>query len=216
MTAARLVLWRHGETDWNVAGKFQGQKDIPLNETGLAQAAAAAPQIAALGPSAIVSSDLSRAAQTAAALAELSGLAVTYDVRLREVSVGSWEGYLTAEAYAEDPGFERAMAEGIDHRRSATGETAMELGERVANGLRDIAASAPDGATVVCVSHGLATKMGAVVLLGGDYRASLLLAPMGNAAFAILEPTRTGGWRIAAWNRIPPLDKPQAFVDDAW
>ena len=70
----RLIVWRHGNTDWNAANRVQGQTDVPLNELGRDQARAAAPLLAALRPDAIVASDLSRAAETAAALAALTGL----------------------------------------------------------------------------------------------------------------------------------------------
>jgi len=73
------VLWRHGQTVWNAERRFQGQSDIPLDETGYAQADRAARLLSGLGPDLIVSSDLSRAASTAAALARLTGLEVTLD-----------------------------------------------------------------------------------------------------------------------------------------
>jgi ribosome silencing factor RsfS/YbeB/iojap len=79
----RLVLWRHGQTVWNAERRFQGQSDIPLDEVGQAQAERAARLLAALRPDLIVSSDLSRAAQTAAPLSRLTGLEVTLDKDLR-------------------------------------------------------------------------------------------------------------------------------------
>ena len=72
--ARRLILWRHGETAHNAAGIWQGQLDIALSETGLAQATAAAPHLAARRPDVIVSSDLLRAAATADALGGLLGV----------------------------------------------------------------------------------------------------------------------------------------------
>jgi glucosyl-3-phosphoglycerate phosphatase len=77
------VLWRHGQTIWNAESRFQGQTDIPLDDTGEAQAAGAASRLATLRPDAIFSSDLTRAASTAAPLARLTGLAVTLDKDLR-------------------------------------------------------------------------------------------------------------------------------------
>ena len=73
------MLWRHGQTTWNAQNRFQGQTDIPLSETGVAQAERAARLLAALKPDKIFSSDLSRAASTAAALARITGLPVTLD-----------------------------------------------------------------------------------------------------------------------------------------
>lgn len=196
----RLVLWRHGQTDWNVTGTYQGQHDIALNERGLAQAREAAPVLAGFGPSRIVASPLSRADTTARTLAELTGLQVDHDDRLTEINVGSWVGYDWDRACAEDPQFPVAVREGRDHRRSEMGETAGEVGVRVGSALRDIAASAGKGDTVVVVSHGLAIRMGACDLLGWDFRTSLQLAAPGNCAWGILQPTRDHGWRIATWN----------------
>ena len=70
----RVICWRHGQTDWNIENRFQGQRDVPLNETGLAQAERAARLLAQLRPDAIVASDLQRAADTARALARIVGL----------------------------------------------------------------------------------------------------------------------------------------------
>ncbi len=92
-----LVVWRHGQTAYNIERRFQGQSDVPLNDAGLRQAAEAARYLAVLRPSAIFSSDLSRASVTAAALARLTGLSVQLDKDLRERSGGSWEGLTEAE-----------------------------------------------------------------------------------------------------------------------
>ena len=86
------MLWRHGQTMWNVEHRFQGQTDIPLDETGEAQAEYAARRLATLRPDAIFSSDLIRAASTAAPLARLTGVPVTLDKELRERFGGDWEG----------------------------------------------------------------------------------------------------------------------------
>jgi broad specificity phosphatase PhoE len=88
----RVILWRHGQTSWNVERRFQGTTDVQLTETGVAQARRAARLLASLRPDAIVASDLSRAASTAAELAALTGLDVTHDEALRETYAGVWQG----------------------------------------------------------------------------------------------------------------------------
>ena len=79
-----LILWRHGQTEYNLQGRIQGQVDIPLNDTGRQQAQRAADGIAALGPTRIVSSPLVRARATAEVLASLTGLSVEIDSGLVE------------------------------------------------------------------------------------------------------------------------------------
>jgi broad specificity phosphatase PhoE len=98
-----LYVIRHGETPWNVEGRYQGQLDPPLNENGRRQAEASAHKLAPLGFEAIYSSDLARAHQTAAALAEKTGLPVQLDPRLREIHQGKWQGVLIGDIRAGWP-----------------------------------------------------------------------------------------------------------------
>ena len=104
MTLHHLILLRHGETEWNRERRMQGHRDIPLNAAGVAQAALAAPTVAALQPEVIVSSDLQRALATAQAVADRAGLPVQVDPRLRETSLGLWEGLTRAEVMEGWPG----------------------------------------------------------------------------------------------------------------
>src|SRR5690606_9658768 len=98
--------------DWNASMRLQGQSDIELNATGLAQAATAAPRIAELGPTRIISSDLQRASRTAAALGEITGVPVETDARLRERSFGLWEGMTRGEIETGWPEAFRAWRQG--------------------------------------------------------------------------------------------------------
>jgi broad specificity phosphatase PhoE len=201
VTADRLVLWRHGQTDWNVTSRFQGQADIPLNETGLAQAYAAAPVLAALAPSALWSSDLDRTQRTAAVLAAETGLDVRLDPRLREIHVGSWEGLSGSEVGEIDPEAYAGLRRGEDVRRSATGETVSEVGERVAQALTEIAEAADDDATVVATTHGLAGRAGMCRLLGLPFAQWRTFGSLDNCAWAVLQRHRGGGyWRVAAYD----------------
>jgi len=96
----RLVLLRHGQTEWNSLGRAQGHADISLDATGHAQAAAAAPYLAAMGPVRLWSSDLARARETAAYVARAAKLEVELDPRLREYDVGVRSGLTTHDARA--------------------------------------------------------------------------------------------------------------------
>lgn len=99
-----LFLVRHGETDWNVAGRWQGQTDIPLNATGRAQAVAVAARLRPEGVRAIASSDLCRARGTAEIVGEALGLEVSLvDEALRERAYGKWEGLTRCECEARFP-----------------------------------------------------------------------------------------------------------------
>jgi len=99
----RLIIWRHGQTASNVADRFQGHLDVDLDETGHAQAAAAAARLAEEHPDVIVSSDLRRAADTAVALSAVTGLPVHTDARLRERNYGVWQGMLGSDAASAYP-----------------------------------------------------------------------------------------------------------------
>ena len=92
MSVRRLVLLRHGQTEWNAGSRMQGQLDTDLTELGREQAGAAAEVLAKRQPLVIVSSDLRRALDTATALGERSGVHVSVDERLRETHLGDWQG----------------------------------------------------------------------------------------------------------------------------
>ncbi|MDT4973237.1 MAG: glucosyl-3-phosphoglycerate phosphatase, partial [Pseudonocardiales bacterium] len=98
--SSRVFLLRHGRTSWNAERRFQGQADPPLDDVGRAQAYEVAALVAALSPGVLVSSDAMRAVQTADPIAEITGLEVLVDARLRERSLGHWEG-LTRDEVAQ-------------------------------------------------------------------------------------------------------------------
>lgn len=203
MTATRVVLWRHGETEWNADGRYQGQADVALNERGVAQARAAAPYLAALGPARIVSSDLGRARATADELGVLTGLPVEPNPRLQEINVGDWVGLTNEQVFAAHPDFREALYAGRDARRSASGETGSEAGARVAEALLDLALDTPDGQTVVAVGHGFSLRVASVFLLGLDYAHNLTLGGLWNASWSILQPAGES-WRLLSWNNVAP------------
>jgi glucosyl-3-phosphoglycerate phosphatase len=104
MTLRRVILLRHGQTDYNVDGRMQGHLDSHLTPTGHEQAAVAAPVLAELAPDRLISSDLRRAVDTAELVGAACGLPVKYDPRLRETHLGRWQGYTVAEIDREYPG----------------------------------------------------------------------------------------------------------------
>lgn len=200
MSARTLILWRHGETDWNREGRLQGYHDIPMNAEGQAQARRAATALAELGPTRIVSSDLGRARMTAEELSRTTGLPVETDQRLREINVGDWVGRTHADIAAADPLVAEAMRNGEDYRRSGTGETSTELGTRIAAALHDIAESSDDDDVVVVVTHGMAARVGAVFFVGGDWVDTRFFGGFRNCAWTVLGRGGDEVWRIRQYN----------------
>ncbi len=187
----KLVLWRHGQTTFNVERRFQGQTDVPLNDVGLAQAMEAAPYLAALSPDAIFSSDLIRAAATATILAGLTSLPVQLDKDLRERGGGSWEGMTAAE-------IQELFPEAYAAWEPPDGETAEAVADRAEAAMRRIADSLPAGGVAVVVAHGGTLGFGAARLVGipDGLRA---LGPFGNCRWSVLS-RRHGKWRLLEHN----------------
>ncbi|HZL74983.1 MAG TPA: histidine phosphatase family protein [Propionibacteriaceae bacterium] len=201
MTAARIIIWRHGRTEWNVIDRYQGQADIPLDEVGYAQAIQAAEVLAAYRPSRVYSSDLTRCYQTAEMLAQRVGLDITTDKRLREIHVGSWEGLLGEEIRAADPELARRLWAGEEVRRSPTGESPSEVAERMVEALTEIAEEAEDQSTVVVVTHGLAGRVGACKFVGLPFDEWRRLGGLSNCAWVSIGRHRSGAyWRIESYN----------------
>jgi probable phosphoglycerate mutase len=196
VTARRILLWRHGRTAWNLQRRFQGQSDPPLDEVGLAQAREAAAMLAAFAPVAIVSSDLRRASQTAATLAELLGLPVTLDPRLRERSLGHWEGLTRDEVGRLYPSELAAWLAGQEDCQPDS-EPRAELASRALAALADTV-----GETVVLVTHSAT----AIALTGELLRLPRPLwrgvGPLANCHWSELRAD-DHGWRLRAHNVGP-------------
>jgi broad specificity phosphatase PhoE len=209
----RLVLWRHGQTEWNVAGRGQGHIDVPLDDVGREQARSAAARLASLHPSAIVSSDLSRAYETASALAELTGLEVRRDPDLREIHLGQWQGLSRAEVNEKFPDERRRIDAGEDVRRGIDGETVAEVAERSAAALERAAVRTDTGGgTVIVVAHGLSLRVGACRFLGVAPQHWRVFGGLSNCAWVVLEEGRQG-WRFTEWN-AGSLPEPVLSGDD--
>jgi broad specificity phosphatase PhoE len=197
------VLWRHGQTVWNVERRFQGQSDIPLDEVGQAQAERAARLLAGLRPDLIVSSDLSRAASTAAPLARLTGLEVILDKDLRERHGGCWEGLTDAEIRERYP-------EAHANWMPPDGEPSAAVADRVSGALQRVAVAVAERAAVaeqaadrdglaVVVSHGAALRLGMSRLLGMPDELFGTLGPLANCSWSVLGH-RYGRWRLLEHN----------------
>ena len=142
---ADLLVARHGETDWNRDHRVQGQTDVDLNPTGRAQAEALARSLADTRLGAVYSSDLTRALETAEAVARPRGLRVLTDPDLREKNFGSWEGLTDVEIAERFPEAVRG--------RWGDGETTEDVAARVLPAVERIRARHPHN-TVLVVTHG--------------------------------------------------------------
>jgi glucosyl-3-phosphoglycerate phosphatase len=200
MTAGqRVVLVRHGETDHNAGGVWQGQLDTVLSDVGVEQARAAGRAIAAYRPTRVVASDLARAAVTARHVAEATGAELTLDPRWREIHVGQWQGLHTSEVRARYADLLEQMDVG-DIRRGVDGETLAEVGRRTGESLRELVEGLAEGECVVVVAHGVSTRAAVADLLGIDQLlATRALRTMGNCHWAELAQSRTG-WQLSTWN----------------
>ncbi len=201
MTAHRVVLVRHGRTGHNNSGIWQGQLDVPLDDVGRLQAKAAAPVLAAEildgGPTAIVSSDLSRASETAAVLAEFVGVPVTLDRRLRETDAGRWQGLTRAQIAEAGWGEEFQSWRRGDDVPAGGGERRTEVGLRGAEAVAEHAA-ALDGGTVIVVAHGGLLRGTVLTLLGLEPDRWGLLGGLGNCEWARMSPGQPT-WRLLGY-----------------
>lgn len=202
MTSRRIVLWRHGRTAWNAERRFQGQTDIPLDDTGVAQAARAATVLARLKPHRIHSSDLARARATAEALAAITGLAVTEDVALRETYAGQWQGLTRTELEDRFGDELQQWAAGSDLRPGG-GETRSEVADRMVAAVdRALDGMAP-GETLVVATHGGAARAAIGALLGLPIEHWAALGVLANCAWSVLEENMSGhgpSWRLQEYN----------------
>lgn len=207
----KIVLWRHGQTSWNLERRFQGTTDIELTEAGAGQARRAARLLAALQPSAIVASDLRRAAATAAELAALTGLEPVLDEGLRETYAGEWQG-LTHEEILERFGPQyHAWKRGEPVRRGG-GELEAEVADRAAPVVERHADKLPDGGTLVVASHGGTIRTTIGRLLGLEPGTWEALGGLSNCCWSVLgEGAR--GWRLLEHN-AGTLPEPVLGDDD--
>jgi len=202
--SGRLVLVRHGVTDWNREGRFQGHRDPPLSADGLEEARLVAERLAGepLRPARIISSPLARARQTADAIVAAlddPGIDVELDPRLMEVGQGEWEGRTHAELAIDDAKRYAAWKDASD--REPPG------GERIADAIRRVSAvfgeairsSDRDRAWPLCItSHGGTLRLAAHALLEKPLEKVWRLE-LDNASLSVMDRIN-GRWRLVTWN----------------
>jgi 2,3-bisphosphoglycerate-dependent phosphoglycerate mutase/probable phosphoglycerate mutase len=197
-----VVLWRHGETDYNATLRMQGQSDESLlTEVGVAQAQRAAPVLATLRPDVLVTSDLSRAAITARVLGEHIGLEPDVDKRLRETHLGTWQGLARAEVDAGWPGDRAAWRDTPDWSPPG-GETRLEVAARGRQVVDELDATGHHSA-VLCTHGGLISGL-TPLLLGLPPPTWPVFGAISNCHWTVLRRVR-GRWRLESYNTAAPL-----------
>lgn len=216
MRTRRLLMLRHGQTDFNLGSRMQGQLDTELSELGRAQAVAAAEVLAKRQPLLIVSSDLRRAYDTAVALGERTGVPVRVDARLRETHLGDWQGMTHAEIDAVAPGARLAWRDDASWAPHG-GESRVAVAERALPLVADLVSGEPEwGAVdepdrpVVLVAHGGLIAAMTAALLGLPVANWPTFGGMGNASWTQLSGQSTDyadyrepeglRWRLDVWN----------------
>ena len=212
MRVRRLVMLRHGQTNFNAISRMQGQLDSDLTDLGRAQAVAAAEVLAKRQPLLIVSSDLRRAYDTAVALGERTGLRVQVDTRLRETHLGDWQGLTHQQVDAGAPGARLAWRDDATWAPHG-GESRIDVADRSLPLVAELLAGEPDwGADdsdrpVVLVAHGGLIAALTAALLGLPVASWPVLGGMGNASWAQLSGHGAVDaapadirWRLDVWN----------------
>lgn len=181
----RLLLVRHGQTDWNLEGRWQGASEVPLNSTGWRQAEQVASELAGRRIDAIYSSPLSRSFDTAKLIARRHGLDVRVDHRLIEIDLGEWEGMLSGRIAEEYPELYRLWSEDPRLTRPPGGETIRQVHDRVIALVDGLVDSYP------CGDLCLVTHKTAIVVIRCHYLGLNLPEEMGkmppNAACEVVE-----------------------------
>lgn len=215
MSDPRILLIRHGVTDWNREGRFQGHLDPPLSDAGRREAQLVARRIAAddtLRPARIVASTLSRARETASAIADACGIALETDTRLMEIGQGEWEGRTHAELERDDGERYREWRSAAGIRQPPGGEAIEAATQRVAAILAELEAS--DVWPLCIVSHGGTLRILVHELLAlRDGRSRAM--DVDNAALGVVVRVAEA-WRLERWNdALHLLGLEATHVDEA-
>jgi alpha-ribazole phosphatase len=205
----KVLLVRHGATDWNDTKLAQGHADIELNDEGRAQAHRAARELAGASVDAVYSSDLKRAVDTAKLIADVHGLDVKEDPAFREIDQGEWEGLSVDEIARRWPDL---WGPARHYQQRPGGESPRQVRERALSGVKRVVQAHPDG-TVVVVSHGGTIRWLSAEALGYDDYRSRRIRGLGNGALVSIE-ARVDGDRLVVSELVrmdgntPDLDDP--------
>jgi len=195
----RLVLWRHGETDYNAAGRMQGHLDSALTSVGWNQARFAVPALARFSPDLVIASDLRRATDTATVLTDAIGVPLRIDKRLRETHLGEWQGLTGAEVDKRYPG-DRDLWRVDSTWAPPGGESRVDVAERASEVVADLLVPEVDpGDTVLLAAHGGLIIALTAKLLNLPIEVWPTFGGIANCHWVELG-RRNGAWRLHAYN----------------
>lgn len=217
-----FYIIRHGQTDWNLEGRWQGKADIPLNDTGRTQAQRLAGHLQRrrIRFDAIYSSDLLRAWETATLIAERLDVIPTPLPALREIDVGAWSGLTRDEVMSQFHDLWERLHSGEDVPRGGSGETFGQLYDRVIGAVEQLMGERP-GQTIALVTHGGPVR--ALLLHAARDKIGVLPRPLhiSNTSLSVIA-CLANDWRILAVNDTSHLDSAieapdmmETQVDDA-
>jgi probable phosphoglycerate mutase len=202
-----ILLIRHGQTEWNAAGRWQGHTDIPLNEKGLAQAEALAQRLQDWPIKTIYTSDLQRAAATAQAIGKTTGAPVITDVAWRERFAGDLEGHTWEEIRTQMPEVWAVLRQGTGE--SPTGETYAALRQRVAAAYQTLIEQHPDE-MIAIVSHGGTLHNFISYILGMPPHQAMPFSLRGNTGLSIVQVEEHRAY-VLLLNDTSHLEKEEAL-----
>ncbi|GAA3912812.1 2,3-diphosphoglycerate-dependent phosphoglycerate mutase GpmB [Gibbsiella dentisursi] len=206
----QVYLVRHGETEWNVARRIQGQSDSPLTAVGEHQAQLVARRASKEGITHVITSDLGRTRRTAQIIADACGCEVIEDPRLRELHMGVLEERLIDGLSPEEEGWRKQMVDGTADGRIPQGESMVELGARMRAAL-DSCLSLPANSRPLLVSHGIALGCLISTVLGLPPYAERRLR-LRNCSLSRIDHQQSAwlaaGWIVETAGDVSHLDMP--------
>ena len=218
MSAPLTEFWviRHGETLWNASGQAQGHTDIQLNGEGRSQAQQLALRLKGLNFSALYSSDLMRAretAQIASALLEGEPLSLLLEPRLREIDVGHFSGKNWREIHADFPEYYESLRADPWGTRRPGGESMADLYARVQNALLELSERHP-GERVLIFTHGGVVRVAVSLALGGGLQDVWARLSIENTSITRMLYGAEGG-KLLSYNDVAHLEQSKSVDDDS-
>src|SRR5712691_3823802 len=204
MSSAERLMYivRHGATDWNQSGRIQGHIDIPLNETGQAQARMVSRRLAAFGATALFSSDLLRAYETAQIIGQATGLRVLQKSELREINFGVWQGLSSLQIRERDPEVYAARRANPYDVAPAGAETWRQFYDRAVQAIQEMLAMTEAPRLIVVTHGGVCTVVG-LRALGFDCTGKRTFESHNCGIHTIAVHGET--WRVVALNDVTHL-----------